>query len=116
MIPRNKKRKHETPVGKQSSLGSTPGRNHGASRADGDTLQSQLAIDIEVTRERLHGLDIPQQNSLTALSSLSEAYAAVWHDASEFGQTGKSYFLFEGNAVSWVNGEHDCIPIATRGY
>lgn len=75
--------------------------------ADGSTLQSQLATDIEVTRERLRGLDTSHHNShnsLGALSSLSEAYAAFWHDDSEFSKVGKEFFLFEDRAVSWVNG------------
>jgi hypothetical protein len=74
--------------------------------AEGGGLQSQLAIDIEATRQRLDGVDLPQQKtSLGALTSLSEAYAAVWHDASTLSRTGGNYFLFEGKAVAWTDGE-----------
>jgi hypothetical protein len=113
VIRRNRKRKHETLVGNQPCP-ATLSRNHGHSGADGSSLQSHLATDIAVTRERLRGLDTSQHNSLDALSSLSEACAAVWHDASEFDTTGKKFFLFEDHAVSWVNGEHHHMLIATR--
>lgn len=68
-------------------------------------LQSHLATDIEVTREQLRGVDASQHNSLGALSSLSEACAAVWHDAAELGKTGKKFFLFEDRAAAWTDGE-----------
>ena len=82
---------------------STPGRNHGPPGANGSSLQSHLAIEIAVTRERLGGLGNSQHNPLGALSSLSEACAAVWHDGSEFEETSDDFFLFEDHAVSWVN-------------
>ena len=114
MIRRNKKRKHETLVGNQPSPDGALNRDHSPSTADSSNLQSQLATDIEVTREQLRELDNSQHNSLGALSSLSEAYAAVWHDASDFSKTGKKKFLFEDHAVFWVNGEIYHIFTATR--
>ena len=81
--------------------------------ADENTLQSHLATDIELTSERLRGLATSQHNSLGALSSLSEACAAVWHDASEFDKTGKKFFLFEDCAESWLNGEHNHLLVVT---
>lgn len=114
MIRRNKKRKHETLVGNQPSPDGALNRNHSPSKADGNKLQSQLATDIEVTRQQLRELDNSQHSSLGALSSLSEAYAAVWHDASDFSKTGKNFFLFEDHAVSWVNGELYYMFTATR--
>jgi hypothetical protein len=101
VIRRKRKRKHETPVANQHNP-STPGRNHDPPGANGGSLQSHLAIDIAVTRERLGELGDSEHNPLGALSSLSEACAAVWHDGSEV-ETGNEFFLFEDHAVSWVN-------------
>ena len=70
------------------------------------SLQSHLATDIAATRDRLDTLDVGEHSSLGALSSLSEACAAVWHDL-EFDMTGKGYFLFEDRATSWVEGKRD---------
>jgi hypothetical protein len=106
VIRRKRKRKHETPVANQP-YPSTPG-------ADGSSLQSHLAIDIAVTRERLDGLGNSQHDPLGALSSLSEACAAVWHDGSEFEEAGNEFFLFEDHATSWVNCKRIKCFIATR--
>lgn len=104
MIRRNRKRKYEQVDG-QISHRSPLSRTPGTSKEDDSNLQSHLASDIDVTRERLSGLDNSQHNSLGALSSLSEACAAVWHDASEFDKMGGNYFLFEDQVVSWVDSE-----------
>ena len=99
---RKRKRKQEVPVTNQP-YPSTPGRKHDPPGANDGSLESHLAIDIAVTRERMSGLCNSQHNPLGALSSLSEACAAVWHDASEFEESGNEFFLFEDHAVSWVN-------------
>ena len=103
MIHRNRKRKHETLVGIEPYR-SVPSDNHGPGAHDSG-LQSHLATDIEVTRDRLRSLSTSQHISLGALSSLSEACAAVWHDASELDKTSKSFFLFEDRAAPWVDCE-----------
>lgn len=103
VIRRNRKRKHEATADNKISP-ATPSRSYGRAEANGSSLQSHLATDIEVTRERLQGFDTSQYNSLSALSSLSEACAAVWHDGSEFDKTDKQFFLFEDHTDSWVDG------------
>lgn len=109
VIRRNRKRKHETNVDTQpSSDGAHSRYEKGIPGDSGNSLQSRLAVDIDVTRERLNGLDA-QHNSLSALSSLSAAYSAVWHDA-EFSTTGSNYFLFEDRATIWVDGKQYRIP------
>ena len=106
MIHRNRKPKHKTPVVNQP-YPSTRGRSDGSPGTNGSSLESHLAIDIAVTRERLGGLGNSQHNPLGALSSLSEACAAVWQDEAEFVETGNEFFLFEDHAVSWVK----CKPL-----
>ncbi|KIX03811.1 uncharacterized protein Z518_07364 [Rhinocladiella mackenziei CBS 650.93] len=101
VIRRNRKRKHHTAVADQPSPAIVP--PHHASEAATSSLQSNLATDIEVTRERLRGLDTSPHDSLGALSSLAEACAAVWHDAWELDKTCHKFFLFEDRAISWVN-------------
>lgn len=64
-----------------------------------------MATDIEVTRERLHESDTSHRSSLGALSSLSEAYAAVWQDDSVFEKPDHQFFLFEDRSSEWVDGE-----------
>lgn len=80
-------------------------RNH-AFEGHTSSLQSNLATDIEVTQERLRGLDTSPHNSLGALSSLAEACAGVWHDAWELDKTSNKFFLFEDRADSWANGKY----------
>ena len=116
MIRRDRKRKHRSLDAKQSNPG-TPIRDHGSSVSSGaesNTLQSHLATDIEVARERLNGLDIAEHNPLGALSSLSEACAAVWQDAAMFDKTAKTFFLFEDRAEQWVNGNHEHTSVSAR--
>jgi hypothetical protein len=97
-IPRPRKRKNpadETP----SSLSSIYGA---ATLFAADEVQSHLATDIESTRGLLSGPGELHDNSLGALSSLSQACAAVWHSTSDFDR-GKGYFLFEDRTSSWVD-------------
>ncbi|KAI9704639.1 MAG: hypothetical protein M1820_005387 [Bogoriella megaspora] len=103
VIRRNRKRKHET-LGGDESRSSTLSLDHGPSRAD-NSMQSHLVDDIEETRDQLRRHSTSQHNSLGALSSLSEACAAIWHDASEFDKTGTKFFLFKDHAVSWADAE-----------
>ncbi|KAL9089771.1 MAG: hypothetical protein Q9165_005565 [Trypethelium subeluteriae] len=105
VIRRRRKRKREVLVRGQTSP-DVLGPDHGAPEAGSSTLQSHLATEIEETRGQLRETDTSQMNSLGALSSLSEACAAVWHDASDFEKTGHNFFLFEDRAVGWVDGTH----------
>ncbi|KAF2725820.1 hypothetical protein K431DRAFT_327429 [Polychaeton citri CBS 116435] len=102
IIRRNRKRKREAPDVYQS-LAEPSIVDHDSSRPNKNAVQSHLATDIEVTLERLRGLDSSQHNSLGALSSLSEACAAIWHDDAEFDKTSKKYFLFEDQAAIWLD-------------
>lgn len=68
-------------------------------------MQSHLTNDIEATRGLLHGVGASHETSLGALTSLSEACAAVWHNSLEFDDTSKGFFLFEDQAESWVDSE-----------
>lgn len=73
-----------------------------APASESNTVQSHLTDDIETTRGLLRNLGASHDTSLGALTSLSESCAAVWHNAMEFDNTGKGYFLFEDQAASWV--------------
>ena len=102
-IPRPRKRKnpddnHDTP----SSLSSIYAA---ATLFAADEVQSHLASEIESTRGLLSGPGELRDNSLGALSSLSQACAAVWHSTSDFDRPGKGYFLFKDRTASWVNSE-----------
>lgn len=68
-------------------------------------MQSHLLDDIEITRGILSGSDASQYNSLGALSSLSDACAAVWQNAPDFDSSSKSFFLFEDCAEAWAEGK-----------
>ncbi|KAF2470016.1 uncharacterized protein BDR25DRAFT_343257 [Lindgomyces ingoldianus] len=103
VIRRNRKRKHETLVANQSSPNTPGGSGRPPGAANDSNLQSHLATDIAMTHERLNGVDYSKHIPLGALSSLSEACAAVWHDASEFEETGNGFFLFEEHTVAWVD-------------
>lgn len=70
-----------------------------------DEAQSHLTTDIEATRGLLHGLGASQYGSLSALSSLSKACAAVWHNEPGSDKSGQSFFLFEDRADSWADSE-----------
>lgn len=94
--PRKRKNPDDTP----SSLSSIYGA---ATLFAADDVQSHLATDIEATRGLLSGPGELHDNSLGALSSLSQACAAVWHSTSDFDGPGKGYFLFHDQAVSWVD-------------
>lgn len=77
-----------------------------AARTTGNAdVQSHLTNDIEATRGLLHGLGTSHETSLGALTSLSDACAAVWHNSMEFDNTNKGFFLFEDQAKSWVDSE-----------
>jgi hypothetical protein len=92
---------HDTPVFHDATSTST---SHHVDTDGG--LQSQLATDIEDTRQRLDGLNSHQQiTSLGALASLSEACVAVWQDASALNRTGSGYFLFQDKAIAWTDSE-----------
>lgn len=81
---------------------STPGH-----ATESTVVQSHLTNDIETTRGLLHCLGASHNNtSLGALTSLSEACAAVWHNAMEFDSTSRGYFLFEDRAALWVESEN----------
>jgi len=99
-IPRPRKRKN--PDDTPSSLSSIYGA---ASLFAADEVQSHLATEIDATRGLLGGSGELHENSLGALSSLSQACAAVWHSTSNFDRPGKGYFLFQDRAVSWVESE-----------
>jgi len=73
-----------------------------ARASESNTVQSHLTDDIETTRGLLRNLGASHDTSLGALTSLSEACAAVWHNAMEFGSQSKGYFLFEDRAAFWV--------------
>jgi hypothetical protein len=78
-----------------------------ASATESSAVQSHLTNDIETTRGLLQGLGASHTNtSLGALTSLSEACAAVWHNAMEFDITSRGYFLFEDRATLWVESEN----------
>jgi hypothetical protein len=91
----------------QSSSAST---NRAATVTETTGVQSHLTNDIEATRGLLHGLGASHETSLGALTSLSEACASVWHNAMEFDNTSKGFFLFEDQAESWVDSK---IPSCT---
>jgi hypothetical protein len=99
-IPRPRKRKN--PDDTPSSLSSIYGA---ASLFAADEVQSHLATEIDTTRGLLGGPGELHDNSLGALSSLSQACSAVWHSTSDFDRPGKGYFLFQDRAVSWVESE-----------
>ncbi|OQO11643.1 hypothetical protein B0A48_03370 [Cryoendolithus antarcticus] len=63
-------------------------------------IQSQLAAEIETTQNLLDPAD---SHPFGALSSLSEACAAVWHDATDFDRASQGYFLFEERTSAWVD-------------
>jgi hypothetical protein len=115
-IPRPRKRKnpddgHDAP----SSLSSIYGA---ASLFAADEVQSNLATEIESTRGLLSGPGELHDSSLGALSSLSQACAAVWQSTSGFDRPGKGYFLFEDRAASWVDSKRYFLHIYTalRGH
>lgn len=104
-IRRQRKRKREdtsmnTVYGMRLSVAASS--NTTAPTVENTNLQSHLTNDIEVTRGLLCGLDASHDTSLGALTSLSEACAAVWHNAIEFDSTSKGFFLFEAEAEAWV--------------
>ena len=69
-------------------------------------MQSHLNGDIEIARGLLSGTDVtPHGHTLGALSSLSDACATVWHNAPDFDDSRKSFFLFEERAESWAEGK-----------
>ena len=104
-IRRRRKRRHDlestsNAVRPSVAFSSTP-----ASATESTAVQSHLTNDIEATRGLLHGLGA-SHTSLGALTSLSEACAAVWHNAMEFDSTtSRRYFLFEDQAASWADSE-----------
>jgi hypothetical protein len=112
VIRRNRKRKRDTAVATDQPSVTVP-CNQASEEAEGAAsgLQCNLTTDIEVTRERLGGLDTSLHNSLGALSSLAEVCAGVWHDAGELNKTSNKFFLFEDREGSWVDGEHCDMPL-----
>ncbi|KIW99154.1 uncharacterized protein Z519_00817 [Cladophialophora bantiana CBS 173.52] len=101
IIRRNRKRKYDAAVPDHLSPVTVTGSH--VSDAATSSLQSNLAMDIEVTRNRLQGLDASPQTSLRALSSLSEACAAIWHDDWELDKACNKFHLFEDRAISWAD-------------
>jgi hypothetical protein len=97
---KSKNKSNENEVRPAVASASTPG-----AVGESITIQSHLTKDIEATRGLLHGLGASHDTSLGALTSLSEACAAVWHNAIEFDSTSKGYFLFEDQAETWVESE-----------
>ena len=99
-IPRPRKRKNpdDTPAALSTIYGAE-------TLFAADEVQSHLATEIDATRGLLSGPGELQDNSLGALSSLSQACAAVWHSTSDFDRPGKGYFLFRDRAASWVDSE-----------
>lgn len=91
---------NENEVLPKAAASSTP-----APACESTAVQSHLTNDIEATRGLLHGLGASHDTSLGALTSLSEACAAVWHNAIEFDNTSRGYFLFEDRAEAWVESE-----------
>jgi hypothetical protein len=130
IIRRNRKRKHDTLGPTNPSPGSlksgsvqsvftnthpTPKETSKPTRTESE-IQPHLATDIEVTRFWIEGQGSDQQGSLGALSSLSEACAAVWHDASEMDSGQKTFFLFEDRAEEFVGGMSFPLPRLCLGY
>nr|POF26369.1 putative transcriptional regulatory protein c11d3.07c [Quercus suber] len=85
VIRRNKRKREKTSLHARRRTTQSP--DHASERSVNEdaessgskpdaSLQSQMATDIEITRERLRGTHAMQTSSLGALSSLSEAYAA----------------------------------------
>jgi hypothetical protein len=95
-IRRQRKRKHD-------DLSNSASAKRVAPTAENTGVQSHLTGDIEATRGLLCGLGSSHESSLGALTSLSEACAAVWHNAMEFNNNSKGFFLFEDQAESWVD-------------
>ena len=108
IIRRDRKRKHSNAVADQP-IAASVNRYHD-SKPTNDSVQSNLATDIDVTRERLRALDETPIKSLGALSSLAEACAAVWHDAYELDMMRDKVFLFDNQAVSWADGNFVMCP------
>jgi len=102
-IARPRKLKRKNPDDTPSSLSSIYGA---ATLLAADEVQSHLATDIEATRGLLSGPGELHDDSLGALSSLSQACAAVWHSTSDFDRPGKGYFLFQDRTASWVDSEY----------
>lgn len=114
VIRRRRKRKNGTPLSSQCDAdarvnGPPPTISKGSSSGGGGGgVQSHLAPDIEATRDRLNGLDIPEQHgSLEALSSLAEACEAAGfrHEAWKLDATEKHYFRCEEHALEWAKGK-----------
>jgi hypothetical protein len=104
-IRRKRKRKHDIDPTSNAVRPSTVSSSTPASATESTVVQSHLTSDIEATRGLLHGLGA-SDTSLGALTSLSEACAAVWHNAMEFDSTtSRRYFLFEDQAASWADSE-----------
>ncbi|EMC92685.1 hypothetical protein BAUCODRAFT_151097 [Baudoinia panamericana UAMH 10762] len=113
VIRRHRKRKHDalsddTNNNNNKNTTTTPPSNRSNpdvnKSTDHQSLQSHLTLDIDGTTDRLHHLagDSSDQNSLTALTSLSDACAAVWHDAAGPDVSVKKFFPFEDRAVAWT--------------
>jgi hypothetical protein len=73
------------------------------------SVQCHLAAGIEATRERLRGLDTPEQHgSLDALSYLSETCVStgVRHEVSKRDTAAKDFFQFEEHPGEWAEGRN----------
>lgn len=101
IIRRERKRKHRDVSAWPSPASTDYVPSHSIPSTAG--VQSHLASDIETTRGLLSGLGTSHETSLGALTSLSEACASVWHNAVEFDDTGKGFFLFKDKAESWAD-------------
>jgi hypothetical protein len=118
-IRRQRKRKRDDLSNNSSSRGvqsSSSLTSKAALTTENTGVQSHLTGDIEVTCGLLHGLGSSHESSLGALTSLSEACAAVWHNAMEFDNNSKGFFLFEDQAESWVDSKISVCVCKLRRY
>lgn len=109
VIRRKRRRKNETadirPLNLEAAINCTSITPETNISSGG--VQCHLAADIEATRERLRGLDTPEQHgSLDALSYLSKTCVSmgVQHEVSKRDTTAKDFFLFEEYAIEWAEG------------
>ena len=104
VVRRKRKRKDDT-TEELSILTPAPSiifEGHGNPARMVEGLQSHLCRDIELACDRLDGRDASQQTSIGALTSLSDASAAVWHSTGQFEQSSKHYFVFRERTDLWV--------------
>lgn len=114
IIRRQRKRKYE----QIESNSASETRLQKSTPENGDSghgPQPYLAPDIENTRDQLQGMENNGFHTLSALTTLSEACAEVWHhDGTAFGKTGRDFFLFEDRMGEWVEGKNQVLEMLIR--